>query len=69
METVMEIHQTAFVQAVALAGVVALSMTGWDKGRGETRAHAAGATVGKLAAQGVKKSYVVVAARKGEVQP
>jgi hypothetical protein len=63
----MEVHQTAFVQAVALAGVVALSMTGRDKGREEERVHAAG--VQKFALQGIKKSYVVVAARKGEVQP
>lgn len=65
----MEVHQKAFVQAVALAGIVALSMNGWDKGQEKARVHAAGAAVGKLAAQDVKKSYVVVAARKGEVQP
>ncbi len=65
----MEVHQRAFVQAVALAGVVALSMTGWDKGREEMRVHAAGPVVREVAVQGVKKSYVVVAARKGEVQP
>jgi hypothetical protein len=65
----MEVHQRAFVQAVALAGVVALAMTGWDKSREETRLHTAGATAGKPVVQGIKKSYLVVAARKGEVQP
>ncbi|HEY6240894.1 MAG TPA: hypothetical protein VIW78_08650 [Burkholderiales bacterium] len=33
----MEIHQTTFVQAVALAGAVALLMTGWDRAREEVR--------------------------------
>jgi hypothetical protein len=30
----MEAHQTEFLQAVVLAGVVALSMTAWDGGLG-----------------------------------
>ena len=30
----MEAHQTEFLQAVVLAGVVALSMTAWDEGLG-----------------------------------
>jgi hypothetical protein len=30
----MEAHQTEFLQAVVLAGVVALTMTAWDDGRG-----------------------------------
>lgn len=30
----MEAHQTEFLQAVVLAGVVALSMTAWDAGLG-----------------------------------
>jgi len=65
----MEVHQRAFVQAVALAGVVALAMTGWDKSREEARLHTASATVEKPVVQGIKKSYLVVATRKGEVQP
>jgi hypothetical protein len=30
----MEVHQTEFLQAVVLAGVLALSMTAWDEGQG-----------------------------------
>jgi len=30
----MEAHQTEFLQAVVLAGVVALTMTAWDDGHG-----------------------------------
>lgn len=29
----MDIHQTEFIQAVVLAGAVALGMTAWDKAR------------------------------------
>jgi hypothetical protein len=29
----MDVHQTEFLQAVVLAGAVALGMTAWDKGR------------------------------------
>jgi len=65
----MEVHQRAFVQAVALAGVVALGMNVWDNGRVETRVQAAGTTVRTADTQGVRKSYIVVAARKGEAQP
>jgi hypothetical protein len=66
----MEVHQTAFVQAVALAGIVALSMTGWEKGRGETRTQAGGTAPRTAVTQaGIKGSYIVAATRKGEVQP
>ena len=36
----MDVHQTEFLQAVVLAGAVALGMTVWDKG--QERVHAAG---------------------------
>jgi len=29
----MDVHQTEFLQAVVLAGAVALGMTAWDKGQ------------------------------------
>ncbi|HUL93148.1 MAG TPA: hypothetical protein VLV56_12425 [Burkholderiales bacterium] len=66
----MEVHQTTFVQAVALAGVVALSMTGWEKSREETRVQAGGTPARTAATQtGVKGSYIVAATRKVEGQP
>ena len=66
----MEVHQTEFLQAVALAGVVALVMIGLDKGREETPMRAAGASPRTAVAQtGVKGSYIVAATRRGEVQP
>jgi hypothetical protein len=33
----MEVHQAEFLQAVVLAGVVALSMTAWDEGLGPVK--------------------------------
>jgi hypothetical protein len=33
----MDVHQTEFLQAIVLAGVVALSMTVWDEGRGPAK--------------------------------
>jgi len=66
----MEVHQTGFVQAVALAGVVALVMIGLDKGREDTPVRAAGALPRTAVTQtGVTASYVVAATRKREVQP
>jgi hypothetical protein len=53
----MEVHQTEFLQAVALAGFVALAMTVWDTSRQEAQY------------TGVKKSNIAVATRKAEVQP
>jgi hypothetical protein len=67
----MEVHQTEFLQAVALAGVVALAMTVWDTSRQEARVQAAGTPARTAGAQytGVKKSNIAVATRKVEVQP
>jgi hypothetical protein len=44
----MEVHQGAFLQAVALAGAVALGMTVWDNGREEALVQAAGTPVRKV---------------------
>jgi Flp pilus assembly protein CpaB len=67
----MEVHQTEFLQAVALAGAVALAMTVWDTSGQEARVHAAGAQARSAGTQytGVNRSHVAVAARKVEVQP
>jgi hypothetical protein len=57
VEATMEVHQTEFLFAVALASVVALAMTVWDTSGQETQY------------TGVKKSDIAVAVRKVEVQP
>jgi hypothetical protein len=59
----MEVHQTTFVQAVALAGAVALAMAAYDNGRQETRVRATGTPVRTAGTQtpAVKKSYIAVA--------
>jgi len=63
----MDVHQTAFLQAVALAGAVALAMTVWDKGRDKARGQAAGTPAGKVEArknQGQLGAFVTSQARK-----
>jgi len=63
----MEVHQTAFLQAVALAGAVALAMTVWDNGRDKARGQAAGTLAGKVEArknQGQLGAFVTPQARK-----
>lgn len=66
----MDVHQTEFLQAVVLAGAVALGMTVWDVAREETPAQAAGIPPRTgVTPTGVKNPYIVAATRKGEVQP
>jgi hypothetical protein len=66
----MEVHQTEFLQAVVLAGAVALGMTVWEESREATRSTAADTTLRTVAPQyqSVKNSHVVQAAHKREVQ-
>lgn len=61
----MEVHQREFLQAVAIAGAVALAMTVWDTRPHEARAQIAGTPARTAVTQtSVKGSYVVAAARK-----
>jgi hypothetical protein len=70
METSMEVHQTEFLQAVALAGIVALAMTVWDTRPQAARAQIAGTPARTVVMQtGVNGSYIVAATRRGKVQP
>jgi hyperosmotically inducible periplasmic protein len=79
----MEVHQTAFLQGVALACAVSLWMAGCENRQEEARAPAAGTTVGTeiddsvvtarvrsalLADPGVKSFEIKVETRKGKVQ-
>ena len=64
----MEVHQTEFLQAVVLAGAVALATTAWENGRDEARVY--GAPVRAVGAQytALKKSHIAAAAPRIEVQ-
>jgi hypothetical protein len=65
----MDVHQTEFLQAVALAGAVALAMQIWDTSPQQARVHVAGTPARTAVAQtGVNGSYTVAETRKGEVQ-
>lgn len=79
----MEVHQIAFVQAVALACVVSFGITGCDNDREEARAPAATTSVGNeiddsvitarvkaalLSDPDVKSGDIKVETRKGKVQ-
>jgi len=67
----MEVHQTEFLHAVVLAGVVALGMTVWENSREEAHLHASGTPARTAGTQstGVKQSHIAVAARRIEIQP
>jgi len=67
----MEIHQAEFLQAVALAGAVALGMNVRDKLQEEARVQPVSAQTGTAGAQGagLRKPYIIVAERKVEVRP
>lgn len=66
----MEVHQTEFVQAVALAAAVALAMTIWDTSPQDARVQIVGTPSRSAVTQtGVKNSYVVAPTRKGEIRP
>lgn len=79
----MDVHQIAFVEAVALACVVSLGMTGCDSSQEEARPRAARTTVGTeindtvvtarvkatlLSDPDVKSNDIMVETRKGRVQ-
>jgi chorismate mutase len=67
----MEIHQAEFLQAVALAGAVALGMNIRDKAREEARVQSVSAQARAAGTQdaGLRRPYIIVAARKVEVRP
>jgi hypothetical protein len=65
----MEIHQAEFLQAVALAGAVALGMNIRDKVQEEARVQAVSARAAGTQDAGVRTPYIIVAARKVEVRP
>jgi hypothetical protein len=64
----MEVHQTEFLQAVVLAGAVALGMTVWESGRDEARVYNAPARTAGMQYTLVKKSRVAAPAPRIEVQ-
>jgi hypothetical protein len=67
----MEVHQTEFLQAVVLAGVVALGMNLWESAREDAHLHASGTQARRAGTQStsVKQSHIAVAPRRIEVQP
>ena len=64
----MEVHQTEFLQAVVLAGAVALGMTAWENVREEARVYGTPARTAGAQYTAVKKSHIAAAAPRIEVQ-
>ena len=64
----MEVHQTEFLQAVVLAGAVALATTAWENGRDEARVYSAPARTTGTQYTALKKPQVAVATLRIDVQ-